>query len=1045
MNKTEAFQILKTEITKDERAIKNAYRERLAVTNPEDDPEGFKELRTAYEEACRYARQEDDGEQEKPRDTSPSGLWVEKAAEIYGNIRSRRDIELWKELFTEDIFLSLEDEENCRVKLLSFLMDHFKLPTEVWQLLDKRLNIVGDAGTLREKFPADFMRYIVSKCERGEDVDFFLFEGADDGEYDLFLQYYERCWQDLQEDRLEEAGENLEKADALDIRHPVLEICRARYLYKKNQMDQALELMRKLHAQHPEDAMVCYNLAEMLWRMGESGEGGFREQSAEIYEKLKAQSDGYYMANVRLTEWYYEKGRFRDAKKCAEKVLAAGGDEAFMKMLGKVNAKIEEELEAEYRENGRWEPALELCWCYLQDGRISAGIRLAVRIEKQLPEEKRAEYCGLLAKLYVEQAEYEDSVFMTHSWQEELEKKLAMEGEGEEREKDLNRLMQAHLIRVQCYHNLGFLDEENFRLAIEEGKKILTGTSEDIGILLEMSQVYTEMEEYELGLELTHKLMDEYQVIAANAAAMEIYRRQLNPGGVLRTGGQCIQYFPAYQKAYEYMAKVYLDLDYREELKKLCDDAQKGGIKSVILDAYLYQLDHKLLSIDDLNKKLKNFRINFRRPLEEGRIEYYEKGLPVLTEYVYHYPDSYMLIERGIFHRAGHHYEEAKADLEKALSLDPSNAYALNAMSVVCKYMGNYEKALFYIKKAILYMDEKMSRVIYADMGILYALLGDPEMALAGYRQYEQELGNKKEYWYLKMMAEFHARLGKVENAEELYRKVYEGNGRELAKYYEHLATMYIESGMEDRARQILERWARGTGIERFAGLWGRMKRKFQPLGEEALREAAEAAIYFQNQGWTELVFGQPAAAVRAFDRMAGCVAEVSRAISRNSPVSRKDQAPGGGSASRKDQAAQYENEETRLCDAVFAAILCGGEDRGREYSRRLRRWLDGQGSSGKAPYYNRPKALAHIQFLAGYYTETEDRLQEILDGAEGCEICHSCTNPVCKELEGMRVLLLLRQRKRGEAAARIKRNLEIQPLDEFMRAVRHVAFQDEV
>ena len=41
MELTEIFQILGIEQTKDERALKSAYRERLAVTNPEDDPEGF--------------------------------------------------------------------------------------------------------------------------------------------------------------------------------------------------------------------------------------------------------------------------------------------------------------------------------------------------------------------------------------------------------------------------------------------------------------------------------------------------------------------------------------------------------------------------------------------------------------------------------------------------------------------------------------------------------------------------------------------------------------------------------------------------------------------------------------------------------------------------------------------------------------------------------------------------------------------------------------------------------------------------------------------
>ena len=57
MDRIEVFQILGIGETKDEKAIKNAYREKLTVTNPEDDPEGFKRLRGAYDAACRYARE----------------------------------------------------------------------------------------------------------------------------------------------------------------------------------------------------------------------------------------------------------------------------------------------------------------------------------------------------------------------------------------------------------------------------------------------------------------------------------------------------------------------------------------------------------------------------------------------------------------------------------------------------------------------------------------------------------------------------------------------------------------------------------------------------------------------------------------------------------------------------------------------------------------------------------------------------------------------------------------------------------------------------
>lgn len=97
MEPIEVFQILGIEQTKDERALKNAYRDKLAVTNPEDDPEGFKRLRTAYEEACRYARTPDAEENEEAEptleDDTPAGQWVRGVRKVYENITDRCDAE----------------------------------------------------------------------------------------------------------------------------------------------------------------------------------------------------------------------------------------------------------------------------------------------------------------------------------------------------------------------------------------------------------------------------------------------------------------------------------------------------------------------------------------------------------------------------------------------------------------------------------------------------------------------------------------------------------------------------------------------------------------------------------------------------------------------------------------------------------------------------------------------------------------------------------------------------------------------------------------
>ena len=146
MNREEAFRILGIEATKDERALKSAYREKLTVTNPEDDPEGFKRLRRAYEEACGYARETEDAEgdeQEPPRDTTPSGLWLERAVEIYGNIRSRQDVKLWKALFDDDVFLSLEEEKGYSKEEMAKAL---YVSAGIGGIIAQRASVSGAAG-----------------------------------------------------------------------------------------------------------------------------------------------------------------------------------------------------------------------------------------------------------------------------------------------------------------------------------------------------------------------------------------------------------------------------------------------------------------------------------------------------------------------------------------------------------------------------------------------------------------------------------------------------------------------------------------------------------------------------------------------------------------------------------------------------------------------------------------------------------------------------------------------------------------------------------
>ena len=990
MGITEIFLVLGIEPVKDERLIKNAYREKLSVTNPEDDPEGFKRLRNAYEEAVAYAKTADDepGE-ETERDTTSSGLWVEKAAAIYGDIRSRQNEDQWKELFEDDIFLSLEEEENCRWKLLRFLMNHYRLPSDIWKLLDRKMHLVADAAVLRETFPPDFIGYVVNRCERGEDIEFDGFEGAPDAEYDLFMNYYDECWHALSEEKVNEAERLLAEAAALHIYHPTMEVCRGKLMYLHGQTDEAKAFMKALLEKHPKDAMVSYNTAELFWKSGD------KDGSAEIYLALKAENEKHYMANVRLTEWYYDAGRYEEAKKCAEGVLYAGADDSYMELLTKVNEKLEDGLADKWNNEKDLLAGLELGWCYLQDGKNSKGIRLCRELEKALTEEKKMEFHGLLTKLYIEQGDYEDAIQTSKIWEGMLEAQIPLDETEEARAKNEDRLRQARMIRIQCHKMLGYKDREHFQRAIEEINLGETGTSKDIALLLEKAYIYTEMAEYEQALEITDRLIAEYQVYAAAATAIEAYRRQWEAGGVVQSARLCIDKFPGYVRAYEHLGKVYLDLDEHELLKELLELAEQNGVKSPYLEAYRYQMDHEVPEVDVLNEKLHAFDQEYQNRVDDGESARYEEGLEVINEYLYWYPDAYMLRRRASYHISGMQLEAALEDYEKALAEEPGNPYIYTGMFNVYRLMGKFEMALVCVKKSILYAEEEYANSMYYYMARIYMLLGDHEEALRYLEHYERVCPNANNH--LKCMSECLGRLGRVEEAVAKIKKRHLDGDPVKSGYYKEVGYIYRLAGKAEEGMRELIPWSKKL-LKGPLNLIRLVKGKV---------DRAAYIDYFENAAWSALLCGKKEETMDFFDR------QVQMGLQEYG-----------------------EHSDEGLNDAIFAAILLGKDEQGAAYAKALKACIERESTQSKLRFYDSPKIRLFREFLARYYTATAEQLQEILDKESESTVCSFCLFNTCIELGAVRVLLLIKQGKKEEAKEMAVQNLKLRPYDEFMQAI---------
>ena len=982
MELLEAFQILGVKQTKDERTLKNAYREKLTITNPEDDPEGFKRLRTAYEEACRYARTPDAEEEQEPvqtlEDGTLAGQWVAGARKIYENITDRCDEQKWKELFEADVFLSLEEEENCTTYLLRFLMEHFKLPTNVWKLLDDRIHIVQNAGALRERFPAQFVNYMVHKCEAGEEVDFAQFEGAPDADYDQFLQYYDRAYQALQEKKFQEAEQMIGCGDALGITHPVMEICRASLCEGKGQTEEAIALLKELSVRYPEDDLIAYNTAEMLWRNDKHPE------AAAIYEELRRKLPKHYMANLRLADWYYEQGQYKEAKKCAEEILSVGGDDSFLDTLKKINFCLEQKMEQDYADTADAGLGLDLCWCYLQDGKTDLGIRTATALEQKVPEGRGEEYLGLMTKLHAEAAEYEKTIALAVKWQESLEKKMLRDTDPEEEEKDKDRIRQSHLIRMQCYRAYGYVQPEKFAEAITEAEKAETGTPKDIGMLIEKAQIYVEMEEYERCAEISQRLIEDYQVYAAYANELEAAKRQWNAAGVIENGRACLSYFPTYVKAYEMIAKVYTDLSRPEDLKALLQQAKDNNAKSVILDAYEWQLTNTPIPQEQVNDAIDKFRKEYLSKLEAGKTIFYRRGLPVITEYLYGYPCEYMLVERGNFHEAAVCLDAAKADYEKALSTNPAHPFAWKGLAQIHRYRGEYDEAMICLKKCAFFYEKGGTQNtvwpdLIAEQAEIYLLLGNMEQAEQFYRRYLEVTGTagERDRERMKSFARCLACNDKTTEAlrvlDKAFVNVLDAIGEKL--------DLCVWCGEKAIVGNFLETWPE----------------KIDLIGKNTGNTQEYFEDYFFHLGWYGLIFGSGKVAIKNMDKAL---------------IFRKENL----------------RKKSAMADLILACILYGDRKKGADYAQALKACMEREDKSGTDVYLKNPKLRIVHEYLASYYTATIEEQDTLLELAEDCAFCRHCVHPVCVEMEMVRILQLLKKGQEKEALERLEGQMQGHP-----------------
>ena len=590
MDETISFSILEIDRTKDKQAIQDAYRKLLVKVNPEDDPEGFKRLREAYEAANAYA---DRPEELKKAPETPIEHWIERVSQVYFSLSKRTDASCWDKLLKEDILHELDTSVDARNALLDFLADNYRIKTEIWKMVDHTFNLQEERAELLERFHPNFIDFVMHQCQSDDDFPYEEFKGEDDADYDTFLyHYYELCRKNDSGD-VEGAGGILDTLKHLPVSHPYLMLEEARLERNRQNIEAASGWIHGLLALMGEDMRSLAYGGEIYWENGE------KEEAKECFEKILKDCPTHYMANKYLAKYYLEQGDAVKAKEyCVEALRISSQEEALLETMHNINQSLmklyEERIE---KKEASDEDVMELGWCYLQNDLSGKGVELLEG--RTVGESRKAEYYSLLSKCYLMEQQYQKAVDAARACipcieteAKAREEEAKEEDKGKQMERIPGRIAGACEIIAKALHSLareGKLSREeqdkNYEQALEAVDEALKQEPNSRNYLIEKAQIFMDQEKYEKALDVCDQMIDTdrndfYAYVLRQKCCFEMHNGQ----GVVDNFYSAKDIYAGYPQIYELAADVFIRYSQYEDAKGILKQAEDAEVGSPKLD-----------------------------------------------------------------------------------------------------------------------------------------------------------------------------------------------------------------------------------------------------------------------------------------------------------------------------------------------------------------------------------------------------------------------------------------------------------------------------
>lgn len=800
------WKILGIEPTKDENELKTAYRSKLVGVNPEDDAKGFMELRKAYEEALKEARNNNNVFDEKEEsysgnisDFSENNDALSEDAdmnelnnlivEIYQDFSKRTDEGCWSELLNRDEFISLDTSEEALKTLLHYLMDHFLLPQNIWKLVVDTFYIKDRKNELYEKYPRDFIDFIIDNSENISAVNYALFDyEVDSDEIDDFIKKYLTMNTKIRKGDLDEAKEDLEDLKDGGIYHPYLELAGIKIkLYKLNadsdtdteEIKALYNEIKALSEEYPDDFNIIVQCGDIAIMSKEF------EAAEEYYDRANRMDTESYVMKVKYADLDYFKGDYEKSRDVYMELLRKHNyDNAIRAGMLRANLALIEKYKKELKEfPSDNDKKIELAWSYYQSYRFAEAVDVLSDFEPS--PEKVFEYYNVKGRSHLCLLEYGNALACFYRWKEAIE---ALEDDGsEEVKKKKKRLPYVNFLIADCYIKTNKYDKAekflNVSLATEHDEIILSYEA--------MCELMYETERYEECIESCEELLSysEDNYIAYDYMSKAFYRMNYYKESI-NACEDAIRIYPYAADPYVLEIDIFLNINQVETAKKIIEKYKLYNIPSdqirlkeaeVLIKEEKYEEAYKLLKdlsdvdigesdlttlygvynglslccekTDRRNKAIiclkKLIEYNPQHMSASGRlgIIYRKEGLfnealKYLDKQIKVNPNPIFYCERAYVLRRLKKYTAAIEDYEYALTMDEENAAIYSDMAFLYEYTRMYKRALEAFDMAVKYEEDKKkrSRLLINKARVLQRLNSFNE-SKAVYEQYIDEFG----------------------------------------------------------------------------------------------------------------------------------------------------------------------------------------------------------------------------------------------------------------------------------------------------------------